>query len=136
MQFDELRDQTTLPADRLQAAFQREEVMAVLPVCEPGSDTPTVLVATPRKLSIASLRRLAGTRRWVVRWAPWGAVRMEAATDPGSSRGQRSRTLLIGGRRFRSVLRGRRGAAALRAFRRSLRDRRRASSGRSLPQTR
>jgi hypothetical protein len=131
VRFDGLRDQTTLPADRLEAAFQHEDVMAVLPVQEPGSSTPTVLVATPRKLGVASLRRLAGTRRWVTRWAPWGAVRLDIGPQSTSRRGKRARSVVtIAGKRFRSMLPGPRGTAAAREFGRSLRRRQRAAGER------
>lgn len=125
MQFERLRDLTALPADRLETAFQHEHVIAVLPVSEPGSGEATVLVATPRKLGIATLRRLAGRSRWITRWAPWGAVRLDSRATAGSKSSVGSETpVSVGGKRFRSVLGGNTGRAALRDFARSARLRR------------
>lgn len=133
MQFDGLRDLTTLPADRLETAFEHEDVMAVLPVSEPGSGLATVLVATPRKLGIATLRRMAGTSRWVTRWAPWDAVRLDGRMDPVRGRARQMKAaVIVGGKSFRSVLGGRLGKAALRDFGRSVQRRRRASTDRGL----
>lgn len=132
MQFDRLRGMTALPADRLESAFRDEDVLSVLPVSEPGSGVATVLVATPRKLGVATLRRLAGRSRWITRWAPWDAVRVSGhparADGPGGSNGA---AVMIGTRGFRAVLGGTSGRGALRDFVRSARQRRRALGGTS-----
>ena len=122
MRFDGLRLLSSLPAERLEAALQREHVSAVLPVSELGSGRATVLAATPGKLAIATLRRIAGRDRWVVRWAPWDAVRMpEEVPDPGASG---RRVIDIGGKSFGLVLGARAGRVAVRDFRRCLQARR------------
>ena len=136
MQFDGLRDLTALPADRLETAFQREDVIAVLPVSEPGSGEATVLVATPRKLGIATLRRLAGRGRWITRWAPWDAVRFDGGPKRANGPDVQSEApVTVGGKEFRAVLGGSTGAVALRDFGRSARRRRRALVGRELAQS-
>ena len=123
MRFDRLRRLSSLPAERLEAALQREQVGAVLPVSELGSGRATVLAATPRKLAVATLRRIGGHDRWVIRWAPWDAVRMPEEQPPTKTL---SRPVIdIGGRRFGLVLDGRAGRAAVNSFRRYLRWRRR-----------
>jgi len=129
MRFDGLRHLCSLPAQRLEAALERERVSAVLPVSEVGSGRATVLVATPRKLAIATLRRIAGHDRWVIRWAPWDALRLR---EEGRSGGSRRRTIDIGGRSFELVLGGRSGRAAMREFRGHLRRRRQALARREL----
>lgn len=121
MELDGLRHLCSLPAERLGAALRREDVRAVLPVSEVGSGRPTVLAATPRKLAVATLRRIAGHHRWVVRWAPWDAVRMPEEVLSGSFG---RRVVDIGGRSFGLVLGGRAGRAALGDFRRYLHGRR------------
>ncbi len=121
MRFDGLRHLCSLPAQRLEAALERERVSAVLPVSEVGSGRATVLVATPRKLAIATLRRIAGHDRWVIRWAPWDALRLHEEARSGAL-GRRA--IDIGGRSFVLVLGGRPGRAAVRDFRRHLRRRR------------
>ncbi len=123
MRFDGLRHLCSLPAERLEAALERERASAVLPVSEVGSGRATVLVATPRKLAIATLRRMAGHDRWVIRWAPWDALLMpEEARSYPFGRG----VIAIGGRSFALVLGGRPGRAAVHDFRRHLRKRRQA----------
>ena len=130
MQFDRLRDLTALPADRLETAFQREDVIAVLPVSRPGSGEATVLVATPGKLGIATLRRFAGRRRWITRWAPWDAVRLDSRPGRADGPAEESQApVTVGGNDFRSVLGGDAGRVALRDFGRSARQRRRALVG-------
>jgi hypothetical protein len=119
-----LRHLSSLPAERLELALQRECVGALLPVSEVGSGRPTVLAATPRKLAIATLRRIGGRPRWIVRWAPWDAVRTPGNVVP--SRAGERRVIDVGGRRFGLVLDGRPGRVALHEFRRYLRGRRRA----------
>ncbi len=136
MQFDRLRDMTALPADRLETAFQHEDVIAVLPVSEPGSGEATVLVATPRKLGIATLRRLAGRGRWITRWAPWDAVRFDSGPKRANGPATQSEApVTVGGKEFRAVLGGSTGTVALRDFGRSARRRRRALVGRELAQS-
>ena len=122
MRYEGLRHLTSLPAERLEAALRREHVTSVLPVSEVGSGRASVLAATPRKLAIATLRRMAGHHRWVVRWAPWDAVRLPEELPPASP-GQP--VLDVGGRRFLLVLGGPAGRVALHDFRRSLRSGRR-----------
>ena len=129
MRFEGLRRLSSLPAERLEAALQREHVSAVLPVSELGSGRATVLAATPGKLAIATLRRVAGHDRWIVRWAPWDAVRMPA--EPGRP-GAPGRVIDIGGRSFRLVLGARTGRVAARDFRRCLRGRRRSLASREV----
>lgn len=131
MRFDRLRDVTALPAERLETAFEHEDVRAVLPVSEPGSGEATVLVATPRKLGIATLRRLAGRSRWITRWAPWDAVQLRGRRAGAAGTTQRrTPPVSVGGRRFRSVLPGDVGKLAWRDFGRYVRQRRRTLRGR------
>lgn len=122
MRFDGLRHLSSLPVERLEAALQREHVSAILPVSEVGSGRATVLAATPRKLAIATLRRIAGRDRWIIRWAPWDAVRMPEESGRPDAPGLR--VVDIGGRRFGLVLGGRAGRVALHDFRRPLQARR------------
>lgn len=124
MQFERLRNLTTLPAERLEMAFEHEHVITVLPVSETGSGEATVLVATPRKLGIATLRRLAGRSRWITRWAPWDAVRLIGRGASATDSNERGKARVsVDGKRFRSVLGGDVGRAALRDFARSTRRR-------------
>jgi hypothetical protein len=129
MRFEGLRRLSSLPAERLEAALKREHVSAVLPVSELGSGRATVLAATPGKLAIATLRRVAGHDRWIVRWAPWDAVRMPA--EPGRP-GAPGRVIDIGGRKFSLVLGARTGRLATRDFRRCLQVRRRSVARREV----
>jgi hypothetical protein len=130
MRFDGLRLLSSLPAERLEAALQREHVSAVLPVSELGSGRATVLAATPGKLAIATLRRIAGRDRWVVRWAPWDAVRMLEGVGGSGAAGPR--VVDIGGRTFGLVLGARVGRVAVRDFRRCLQGRRRSLARREV----
>jgi hypothetical protein len=122
MRFDRLRRLSSLPAGRLATALQREQVGAVLPVSELGSGRATVLAATPNKLAVATLRRFGHHDRWVIRWAPWDAVRMPEEQDPAATLGRP--VIDIGGRRFGLVLDGVAGREAVHGFRRYLRWRR------------
>lgn len=129
MRFDELRDLTTLPSERLASAFRGERVLSVLPVSGSVSGEATILVATPTKLGVATLAR--DRSRWVTRWAPWDAVGIRVPCVMGAGRRRRSRDRLrtavrVGGRTFPSVLHGAPGQAALRDFARTVRARRRA----------
>lgn len=130
MRLDGLRHLTSLPAERLEAALQREHVSAVLPVSEVGSGRATVLAATPRKLAVATLRRIAGHDRWIIRWAPWDAVRMPEEVGRYGAPGRRG--VDIDGRSFGLVLGGRAGRVALHDFRRSLQSRRQALARREV----
>ena len=136
MRFDSLRDLTSLPVERLDSAFRREQVTAILPVSEPGSGLATVLVATPRKLGLATLRQLAGDDRWMTRWAPWDAVRLpDDCADSGSRRRRLQPAVSIDGRSFRPVLGGQPGRVALSDFCRSVQRRRQALARRELAKT-
>lgn len=133
MRFDRLRHLTSLPVERLDSAFQREHVTAILPVSEPGSGLATILVATPRKLGVATLRRPAGKGRWITRWAPWDAVRLpDDFTDHGSRLRRLQPAISVDGRSFRPVLGGRLGKVALSDFHRSVLRRRQAYAPREL----
>jgi len=123
MRFDRLRRLSSLPVERLETALQREQVGAVLPVSELGSGRASVLAATPRKLAVTTLRRVGGRDRWIVRWAPWDAVRMPEEQE-GADPADRP-VIDIGGRRYGLVLDGMVGRAAVAGFRRYLRRRRR-----------
>ena len=133
MRFDRIRGHTSLPLERLDSAFRREHVAAILPVSEPGSGLATILVATPRKLGVATLRQLAGHDRWMTRWAPWDAVRLpDDLADTGARLRRLQPAISVDGRSFRPVLGGQPGRVALSDFRRSVQGRRRALAPRKL----
>jgi hypothetical protein len=133
MRFGGLRLLSSLPAERLEAALQREHVSAVLPVSELGSGRATVLAATPGKLAIATLLRTAGHDRWIIRWAPWDAVRMPEEVGRSGAPGRR--VIDIGGKSFGMVLGARAGHAAVRDFRRCLQGRRQSLARRGATRT-
>ncbi len=129
-------DLTSLPVERLDSAFRREQVAAILPVSELGSGLATILVATPRKLGVATLRRLAGHDHWITRWAPWDAVRLpDDSSDPVARLRHLQPDISVDGRSFRPVLGGQLGTVALSDFRRSVQGRRHALAPRELAGT-
>ena len=136
MRFDSLRDFTSLPVERLDSAFRREQVTAILPVSEPGSGRATILVATPRKLGLATLRQLEGKGHWMTRWAPWDAVRLhQESADPGASPRRVQPAISVDGRSFHPVLGGLPGRVALSDFHSSVQRRRQLLAPRELART-
>lgn len=131
MRFEEIRAVAPYANKGAGRAFEGQRVLAVLPVCEEGCEDRALLVATPRKLGIATLRLVGKRRRWVTRWAPWDAVHLEGSGETSGAASIQA-VVEVGGHHFRGILEGAPGRSALRDFARTLRARRRALS---LPST-